>query len=204
MIMAKINRHENVKKLWTLLLTSCLLGSASFVTAQEIPFLSCRRVEEGRLADKTIRIPGELAQVHVYEGAPRSVHVGGKVIAVDYGKSGCLFNRADGKLKRRFTVADGWPRIRPEVFGSPQPPGQRNELVGSGVLYRFRSWGEETPNAEAVAEVTFQGKQWRALQPAKFLDSLNKGRVNRRERCAECVDGTIEGAMRAGMQAYSA
>ena len=142
-------------------------------------------------------IPPEAVRVFVHEGQPASVHVTGQYIAVDYGRSGVLFDRADGQIVRRLTVADCWPRVRPEVFG--QTSRQRHELrtVGPGVLnpwYRppaarplmlpgpgmpgrssrhgRREEKEKPLPPTPVVETQFDGATWRAVQPARFLQTV--------------------------------
>ena len=136
--------------------------------------LECRRIQNNRLPEEGVHIPREIVQVFLYEGAPRSVKVGEKHIAVDYGKSGCLFDRSTSRLVKRFTIADGWPATRPDTFHPERRWWRGNELVGPGVLHRWRGHGDEVPEVEVVAEVAFGGKTWRAVQPAGFLRALGR------------------------------
>ena len=142
-------------------------------------------------------IPPQAVRVFVHEGQPVGVHVTGQYIAVDYGRSGVLFDRASGQIARRLTIADGWPRVRPEVFG--QTSRQRHELrtVGPGVLnpwYRppaarplmlpgpgmpgrssrhgRREEKEKPLPPTPVVETQFDGATWRAVQPARFLQTV--------------------------------
>lgn len=160
-----------------MLIFSVLVGITATIPIQaeeSTAWLELRQLKDGKLPTAGMHIPTSVVQVFVYEGAPRSVRVTGKHIAVDYGKSGSLFDRSNSQLAKRFTVADGWPQIRPDAFAPATRSWRDSELVGPGVLYRWRDRGENEPAAEVVTEIAFNANTWRAMQPAKFLNSLGK------------------------------
>ena len=55
-------------------------------------------------------LPSDAARAFVYEGTPLGIRVTGTHCAIDYGRSGVLFDRANGEPLRRWTILDGWPR----------------------------------------------------------------------------------------------
>jgi len=132
-----------------------------------------------------IAIPEQAVRVFVHEGEPVGVRVHADTIAVDYGRSGVLFDRKTGQFLRRFTLADGYHKQRPKEF--PAPPDRRQgKLIGPGVL---NSWVHHTsrvmtphvgpippeaPNHTPAASVKFDGQLWEAMQPRGFFQSLYK------------------------------
>ena len=148
-------------------------GDFSFRAAEFACGLEFRQVVNGSLAPTGTPVPRDAVEVFVYEGEPAAMHVGENDIAVDYGQSACLFDRQSGKMTRRFTLADGWPRTRPAVFGPFVPRHRRRpHLIGPGVV---TPWGQEYETHAVAAEISFKGRTWRALQPARFLSHLSKG-----------------------------
>jgi hypothetical protein len=112
----------------------CTAASAATPAAGKLSAVELRSLKDGRLADSGDRIPDDAVQVYVYEGEPVSVRVTPRHIAVSYGDdqfdghSGVLFDRATGTPARRYAVADGWPRQRPDEFatsGGSSPRGSR-------------------------------------------------------------------------------
>jgi hypothetical protein len=135
--------------------------------------LELRAVRDGRVAEAGSAVPAEAVRVFVYEGMPGDVVVTDDVIAVDYGVSGVLFDRTSGEPVERFTVADGWPAVRAEPFRPLDSPAARREatfLVGPGALYG--RWQDDVVAPAVAASVTFEGHEWRAMQPAGFLRRL--------------------------------
>ena len=126
-------KHEHVSAL--LLLSATLLPATSAVSGAERPRgLELRRIAKGR-PDKTGKsIPREAVKVFVYEGSPGSMHVTDLHIALGYRRSGVVFDRKTGKLLRRYTLLDGWPKLRPAPF-APLPRSKNwGGLVGPGVV----------------------------------------------------------------------
>lgn len=155
--------------LWTMWLNQLSAGELRTL-------LEFRQIQDDSVVDEGLSIPRDAVEVFVYEGEPRTVQVGEQYIAVDYGKSGCLFGRATDKLTKRLTVADGWPEKRADAFA----PVRRDrsittDLVGPGVLDRWRDYRSKDSSAEVVASIIFEGKTWNAMQPSKFLRSSGKG-----------------------------
>lgn len=69
----------------------------------------------------------------------------------------------------RVTVADGWPRVRPQGFPPPPDPAARDiHLAGPGLLCVYYASGEKRPPYEAAASAAFAGRTWRAMQPTDF------------------------------------
>ena len=155
----------------------CLLAAAYGSWGGERPAgLEFRRilsVKDGLVADSGTPIPRDAVRVFAYEGAPVGVYVTDEHIAVDYRRTGVLFERATGRPVRRFTVADGWPDVWSEPFGEPRDRWAERKLVGPGVWDQFAA--PRQPAADVVvASVTFQGRQWRACQPRGLLSRLTK------------------------------
>jgi len=132
--------------------------------------LEFRRIRDGKLAESGTPIPAEAVTVATHEGRAGSVNVTDTHIAADYGRSGVLFDRVNGRPVRRYTVASGWPDRRPEGF-KPKPDwGTERRLsqlsgpgVASGIIYRHRK-------PIAVANVTFAGRTWRAVHDPGSLE----------------------------------
>jgi len=141
--------------------------------------LELREVVDGRLAPTGTAVPRDAVRVFVHESRPWSMRAAERLIAVDYGRSGVLFDRESGKPVRRFTVADGWGRTHPEAFGEHRYPDEPL-LVGPGVYGGRR----DPAGPVAVASARFEGRVWRACQPRGFLDEVTgNGRPGkRRER----------------------
>ena len=151
-----------------------ILCTANLPAAEPVGF-EIRKIVDDWVAETGEPVPSAAIRVFVYEGAPRSVHVSDKFIAVVYDNSGVLFDRPSGKPVRRFTVADRWPEVRPMPFGPAPGGGSRRTVVGPGVLEVWRSWSpDEDKRAapEVAASANFNGATWRALQPRKFLHNL--------------------------------
>ena len=129
--------------------------------------LELRPVEGGKVAPRGRPAQADVVRVFVHEGRPRQVHITADAIAVEYGQSGVVFDRADGRVRQHFTVADGWPEARPAVFGPP--PARVPPIVGPGVVYEWRHNDDRSPSV--AVEARFAGRTWRALQPVGFLVS---------------------------------
>ena len=171
--------------------------------------LEFRRITERGIARKGVPIPARGVRVFVYEGAPLSVRVTDKYIAVDYSeRSGVLFDRAGGKFVRRFTVADGWPKVRHEAFAPFRRPREKSKMVGPGVLdsyhqvrpsasERYRRTGprDQEPQYAVAASVKFGGRKWKAMQPAGFLRTLPR-RVGRDYKKMRQTFGSWTGILR--------
>jgi hypothetical protein len=163
---------------WAVAWSGVLLVACSMAGAA--PALEFRRiVEKDQVAKTGQAIPREAVRVFVYEGAPLSIGVDGDRIGVDYGLSGCLFDRASGKLVRRLTLRDGWPDERPAAFA--QRPAQA-VLVGPGVAMEWRGEGADEEPPVVAARESFRGRAWRALQPHGFLNNLVRGLDFRKRR----------------------
>ncbi|MCX5683648.1 MAG: hypothetical protein NT049_08190, partial [Planctomycetota bacterium] len=128
-----------------------------------------------QLAETGVPIPADAVRVFTYEGGPSSfrefhaVCVGDGEIAVDYGRSGVAFDRKTGRVARRVTAADGWPRVRPQGF----PPARESKdvwarLVGPGLLCVQYNTGNKHPPYMPAATAEFAGRTWRAMQPTDF------------------------------------
>ena len=124
------------------------------------------------------RIPRDAMRVFVYEGGPRGAAVTDEYIAVDYQRSGVLFDRNSGGFVRRFTVADGWPTRRHAAFGPFVEPWRKPRMIGPGIVDVRRSWSpgreKQTHPPEVAVTAQFDGRTWRALQPADFLQSVER------------------------------
>jgi len=156
------------------LLLTMILCTVDMLAAEPAR-LETRRIVDDRVADTGMPVPSRAIRVFVYEGAPRSVHVTDKFVAVAYDNSGVLFDRPSGRPARRYTLADRWPEVRPAQFGPAPVGGSRRTVVGPGVLEVWRSWSpDEDKRAapELAASANFNGATWRALQPRKFLHNL--------------------------------
>jgi hypothetical protein len=173
------------KTLVAILATVLPLLAASIVAADS-PHeagLELRKQTGGSVAPSGLAIPPAAVRVFVYEGDPRSARVTEKHIAVDYGPSGVLFDRATGEVARRVTAADRWPAVRPAGFAPKLGPWHReSRLVGPGVLNPFLPEFQEKvgPGIDApilaatVVETSFDGRLWRAVQPYPFLRNINR------------------------------
>ncbi|MBC8869362.1 MAG: hypothetical protein H8E44_08085 [Planctomycetes bacterium] len=158
-----------------LLVTLCTRNPS----AAEPVGLEMRKIVDDWVADTGVPVPSEALRVFVYEGAPRSVHVSGRFIAVVYDNSGVLFDRASGRPVRRYTVADRWPEVRPIPFGPTPVGGIHRTLVGPGALEVRRPYsqdadGRATPDVAAFAH--FNDATWHALQPRRFLNIVWRAR----------------------------
>src|SRR5947199_638704 len=120
------------------------VGFATSAAAGAPPELA--RIEKDSLTDQRRPLPTAALQVFTYEGAPRSIHVTREGIAVAYERSGVLFDRASGAVKRRLTVKDGWPENRPPYFAAER---HRPKLLGPGVAEDFSNLagGRDDDNA---------------------------------------------------------
>jgi hypothetical protein len=166
-----------------------MLGAMLVICAvAEIPMtaLQFRKVVNHSLMwdTPTVSVPSEAVRVYVHEGEAEGVWIHPETIAVQYLRSGVLFDRKTGQVLRRYTVADGWPAQKPKEF-PPLPSGpQRNDhLVGPGVLESYRGITLPTrPGNKPVpveshavaASVEFNGRLWQAMQPIGFFNSLLK------------------------------
>lgn len=160
-------------------LMACLVGTvlaAAALRAAEPPpsGLEWRPVlEHGLSPERGTPIPREAVSVFTYEGGyrgydqPIGIAVGPESIAVDYGQSGVLFDRKSGQVRGRVTVADGWPKARPDGFPPAYKPGQAH-LVGPGIV-EARHGGEDVPDREVVLTAEFGGRTWKAYQPGSAL-----------------------------------
>jgi hypothetical protein len=129
-----------------------------------------------QLAETGVPIPADAVRVFTYEGGPsniglgfQAVCVGDGEIAVDYGRSGVVFDRKTGRVVRRVTVADGWPRVRPQGF--PPAPEHKDfsaRLAGPGLLDISHNSNVEYPPYTPAATAEFAGRTWRAMQPTDF------------------------------------
>jgi hypothetical protein len=146
-------------------------------TADGLEFRTCG--DDGYLATTGTPIPAEAVRVFTYEGSPLRVSVRPSQIAVEYAASGILFDRATGTRAARFTAAEGWPDVRPAPFG--QVPAPAVILRGPGVAEDYRE-DSEPPPPQSVASATFGGRTWRALQPAKFLQAIEREGYDRRNK----------------------
>ena len=111
------------------------LSDAAGDTLQTVADDAKRLAEDARKAG----LPADAVQVFVFEATPRSTHVTDRHIAVDYGRSGVLFDRAAGKMARRFTVADGWPEQRHEAFGPTRRARRRRRVRHTTQGFRTRN-----------------------------------------------------------------
>ena len=142
-------------------------------------------------ASQGLSIPRDAVDVFLYEGEPSAMRVTDRHLAVDYGRSGVLFDRATGKVIERFTVADGWPKRRSAEYpGKPGNPFLSLRTVGPGVLNpdyappgvdmrRLPRPGERLP-LETLVETRFDGITWRAMQPRAFLNGIEPANVRDR------------------------
>jgi hypothetical protein len=147
--------------------------------------LEFREITDSGIARSGTAIPRDAVEVFAYEGQPEGIRVGPEHIAVDYGHSGVQFDRKTGQLAKRWTVADGWPAWRPSDF-PPAKSRSRDRQLGPGVLNPWlpgpggvfvppRKPGETVKwDYLPVATVEFDGKTWEAMQPAGFLNSLDR------------------------------
>jgi hypothetical protein len=134
--------------------------------------LELRRIENESLAPAGKAVPRDAFRVFTCDRAATSVRVTREHIAVRYDVSAVLFDRASGAMARRFTVGEATP----DVFGPKLNRYRRGELVGPGVVERFRERDRDKPiPPESAATVEFQGTTWRALQPGEFLLGLTRG-----------------------------
>jgi hypothetical protein len=163
------------------LVVLCLPGSRDALTGDTLSALEFRQVVEGKRAETGTPIPRDAVRVFAYEGETKSVGVNEDSIAVDYGLTGCLFDRRTGELTQRFTVADGWPKTRPEEF--PPPFEEPTRLVGPGIAETRRPITERA-TSEVAARIEYRGETWRALQPNSFLRNVggDMGVSDRREK----------------------
>lgn len=159
-------------------------GAGNLEQTVGIPGLELRAWTD-QIAETGRAVPRDAVRVFVYEGRPSSVQVTDRYIAVDYGRSGVLFDRATGAAARRLTVADSWPAHRPAEFGPQQPRYPARRFVGPGVLNPHGAASraaeakpQEPPDVPAV-EVEFGDRQWRAMQPGEFLRSVERERPQR-------------------------
>lgn len=129
-----------------------------------------------QLAENGVPIPADALRVFTYEGGPsnnglgfQAALVGDGEIAVDYGRSGVAFDRKTGRMVCRVTVADGWPRVRPQGFPlAPEHTDFWARLAGPGLLYILYNTDAEHPPYTPAATVEFAGRTWRAMQPTDF------------------------------------
>jgi hypothetical protein len=135
--------------------------------------LSFRKIEKGDLVSGGEPVSAAAVQVFVYEGAPHGIKVNRDTIAVDYWRSGVVFDRATGKVRDRCTVAQGWPKRKPAAFAGAASAWDGYRLVGPGVVY-----GSDDKETGPVVAATarFAGQTWRALQPRRFLEDLGRHR----------------------------
>ena len=170
-----------------LVVSFCVAWIAVGQTEANRPRLQFRKVVNHGIQweEQGFAVPEQAVRVFVHESAPVGVLVHADTIAVDFGRSGVLFDRKTGQFLRRFTVADGYLKQRPKEFSAP-PDRRRGNLVGPGVL---ESWVDpvprgprsprvpqppEDPNHAPVASVEFGGQLWQAMQPRGFFWSLQK------------------------------
>lgn len=114
-----------------------------------------------------------------HEGEPVAVNVTQKHVAVDYGASGVLFDAGNGRTVRRYTIVDGWPKVRPPAFGPA--PGERAERTDPGVMIFPMPWEKDKPEMGVAASAELEGRTFRALQPYRFLHRLGDFGNCRRE-----------------------
>lgn len=129
-------------------------------------------------------IPAAAVNVWTYEGEPVSATVTDRHIAVDYGRSGVLFDRKTGAVVRRLTVASGWPTTWPADFGPRNLVPRHPLLVGPVVVNPNYSPGvvmsgghatvDSQPPQVAVAQIVFAGRIWRAMKPKAALDKVER------------------------------
>ena len=151
----------------SVLLAFWTLMGVTFAEEPGVRGLKLRRGTESSPSMEERPIPREAVRVYVYEGQPRSVRLTATHIAVDFGRSGVLFDRVSGTVARRLTAGDGWPRNRPPEFAPESRPWRHERLVGPGVLNPYGvpdpgpSGTSEGPSHKTVAEVQFDGHTWR-------------------------------------------
>ena len=103
---------------WSLM--AATVGAAETVSGTTGVMELRRMTDRGTAPDEGGPIPAGAVRVFAYEGTPKDVRVTGRFIAVDYGRSGVLFARPSGQIAQRYTLADGWPRWKPEEFAAPR------------------------------------------------------------------------------------
>src|SRR5262249_3230230 len=151
----------------------CLAASAAFVLAGPAgrggaaDGLEVHELRRAGNEGKRLTVPADAGGVFTHEGRPLGLRVAGDVLALEFARSGVLIDRATGKLKQRFTAADGWPANRPAPFGK-KADGPKHTMVGPGVVDLWTA----SKAAVVVAAANYDGRTWSALQPASFLRDL--------------------------------
>ena len=173
------------------------VASAQTTTAPASTRLELRQIHDGGTGETVAHLPPDAVRVFVYEGAPQQVLVTPQHIAVDYGVSGVLFERATGARVQRLTVADGWPSVRPEAFGTAAVRRRWQLRVGADLVYvdvqppRSRPKplpGGSAPESDAaeprnvLASADFGGQSWRALLPERLLHQPDRPDPNQADR----------------------
>ena len=136
--------------------------------------LEFRRFQEGELADAGEPIDIDAVLVATHEGRAVSVNVTDAHIAVDYADSGVLFDRATGTPVGRYTVANGWPDVRPASFKPKvewSTDRRLKQLLGPGVARGAVFPGQRPVTAAVIA---FAGKTWRAVHDPGDLEGYPK------------------------------
>ena len=127
-------------------LLACFTGRVAAEEKAVPAGLELRDFSKGWSDDKGISIPPDAVRVFVYEGgfaegsSPICAAVTAAHIAVDYGRSGVLFDRKTGQVVRRLTVADGWPA----AWRTSTPCGTHTSAV-SWPVARTSRWPKNWP-----------------------------------------------------------
>ena len=167
-----------------LVVSFCVAWIAVGQTEANRPRLQFRKVVNHGIQweEQGFAVPEQAVRVFVHESAPAGVLMHADTIAVDFGRSGVLFDRKTGQFLRRLTVAGGYLKERPREFPA-RPDRRQGKLVGPGVL-ESRVDPSVLPGTPAqpthvpAASVEFDGRLWQAMQPIGFLQTLHKRTEN--------------------------
>jgi hypothetical protein len=150
-----------------LLLALCGAILPADVSSSRADVIQLREIRADGKEGKRLPVPADAVRVFTHEGQPLEVSITRDALLLAYFRSAVVLDRATGKLRRRLTVADGWPAVRPVLFSS-KPDRSGYTLVGPGVV---DLWAEQKEPA-VVASAKYDGHTWKALQPANFLKDL--------------------------------
>jgi hypothetical protein len=172
------NNRTFILKLYVHLIGPAIAGwlCLNIIFSETCLSLGLRQVQNNYLTQTRRAISNDAVQVFVYAGEPRAIKVNDNNIAVDYGRCGIVFNRSNGEVIERFDVEDGWPKIRPNIFPKIDSSHIDSRFIGPGIFDKIYKIGSKKKKIkfEETCSVEFEGRTWRAYQPADFRRNIQK------------------------------
>ena len=136
-------------------------------------------------------LPSDAARAFVYEGTPLGIGVTETHCAIDYGRSGVLFDRANGEPLRRWTILDGRPRDAETSFRRIL----RSHAVSGGWSVPACSTRTCLPTMETMATMPHnRQRSARSSLPGKRGERCNPSDFSIRSNALRCPCGRSRGA----------